>query len=234
MKPQVGQALREARTERGIQLNEVERVTKIRLRFLRAMEEDRWDDLPAPANVPGFISAYAKFLGLDEQALVDQYMVRPSRSPGARRSIKPRAIVAAGVVAAIVLALVIVASLGSSGNGGGESKRHGTKAAGGAPTGTQTAPASSVSLALRSTGTVWVCLVDNRDRALVNSETLAPGDARGPFDGRAFEVTFGNGSIDMTVDGEPAKVPHVAEPLGDRITPNGVAKLDPSSEPTCL
>jgi hypothetical protein len=38
----------------------------------------------------------------------------------------------------------------------------------------------------------------------------------------------------MTVDGQPAQIPQAAEPLGYRITSNGVRKLDPSSQPTCV
>jgi hypothetical protein len=78
-----------------------------------------------------------------------------------------------------------------------------------------------------------VCLVDQSGRALVNGETLGAGEARGPFQSKGFEVTFGNGSIQMTVDDQPAKVPPAAQPVGYRITPRGVRKLDPSSQPTC-
>ncbi|HEX2359557.1 MAG TPA: hypothetical protein VHH72_07045, partial [Solirubrobacterales bacterium] len=80
----------------------------------------------------------------------------------------------------------------------------------------------------------WVCLVDDRDRALVNGETLTSAERRGPFDGSAFEVTLGNGSVEMTVDGRPAVVPPVAEPLGYRITPRGVRELAPSLRPDCV
>ena len=267
MASQVGQALREARTERGIELSEVERVTKIRTKFLRAMEEDRWEALPAPAYARGFLSAYARFLGLDEQALVDEYgrtaeredraepipytVLRPGvlgRSRSRRsRSIKPVAMLFGGLVAAVVLGLVILGSLAGSDDGGDVADQRGGTAAGSAamttttgetpvaPTGQlPTAQGSEVSLELRSTGTVWVCLVDDEGRAPVNGETLTADEVRGPFDSRAFEVTFGNGSVEMTVDGEPAEIPPLAEPLGYRITASGVRKLDPSSQPTCL
>jgi hypothetical protein len=79
-----------------------------------------------------------------------------------------------------------------------------------------------------------VCLVNDRGQALVNGETLTPDEVRGPYDAPAFDVTFGNGSVQMTVDGQSAKVPPVAEPLGYRITPSGARKLDPSAQPTCL
>jgi helix-turn-helix protein/uncharacterized protein DUF4115 len=251
MAPQVGQVLRKARTERGIELVEVERVTYIRIKFLRAMEEDRWEALPAPAYALGFLSTYARFLGLDDQALVDQYKRSAEGADRAEpippkvlqpgvvrrgRPIKPLAMVFTGLVAAAALGLVIAGSLGSSDEGGDRADRRGGKGAGSAATTTTTTneeTASEVSLELRSTGTVWVCLVDDEDGAPVNGETLTAGDVRGPFDSRGFEVTFGNGSVEMTVDGEPAEIPPLAEPLGYRVTPNGVRELDPSSQPTC-
>ena len=263
MAPQVGQALREARTGRGIELTEVERVTKIRVKFLRAMEEDRWEELPGPYYARGFLSTYARFLGLDEEALVDEYggtfegadraepiPARVVHSGGVakhHRSTKSVLLPIAGLAALVAVGLVVVGSLGSSSDGGKET-HHGGKGTGGAPrtrTATGTTPAatagalpagqgSAVSLELRSTAAVWVCLVDDQGRALVKGETLTAGEARGPFDGPAFEMTFGNGSVEMTVDGERAKVPPVAEPLGYRVTPSGTSKLAPSARPNCL
>jgi cytoskeletal protein RodZ len=257
MAPQVGQILREARTERGIELSEVERVTKIRVKFLQAMEEDRWEALPAPAYARGFLSIYARFLGLDEKALLDQYektvegadrhepipqtviqpgVLRQSRPSRPSINLRQAATVLAGVVVVGVLALVIVGSIGGSSNGGGGGhKDRGGKSTGSTAATTTTQPTSGeVSLELRSTADVWVCLVDDRGRALVNGETLTADQGRGPFNGSGFEVTFGNGSVEMTVDGQPAQIPPVAQPLGYRITAEGVSKLSPSSQPTCL
>jgi cytoskeleton protein RodZ len=258
----VGEALRKARTERGIELSEVERVTKIREKFLQAMEEDRWDALPAPAYARGFLSIYARYLDLDEAALLDRYATtveadRPEPIPEsvikpgvlrqnrpARRGLaielEPVAKVAAGVIAVVIVGLVIIGSVGGSSNSGGGEKpkgghRHGgTRPATTTSTTTGTAPPGQVSLELRSTATVWVCLVDDTGHALVNGETLTADQDRGPFDGSGFEVTFGNGSVEMTVDGQPAQVPPVAEPVGYRISSAGVRRLDPSSQPTCL
>jgi Helix-turn-helix domain len=66
----IGEALREARIRRGIELGEVERVTKIKIKYLRAIEEEQWQLLPAPAYARGFLSTYARFLELDDRALV--------------------------------------------------------------------------------------------------------------------------------------------------------------------
>jgi cytoskeleton protein RodZ len=255
MTPQIGQALREARTERGIELSEVERVTKIRVEFLRAIEEDRWEALPAPVYASSFLSTYARFLGLDEQALLEEYgrtvegAGRPEPiPPGVLRpgslsrglSVKPPGIVMAGSVAAALLVLIVVAVASLSGGGDGDG---GGKAAGTGDRADRTSTSTStpltgtgseVSVELRSTGEVWVCLVDAEGRRLVNGEILAADEARGPFAGREFEMRFGNGLIEMAVDDHPIKVPPLAEPLGYRVTPTGARRLDPGAQPDCL
>src|SRR6266550_9419243 len=164
MAPQVGQVLREARTERGIVLSEVERVTKIRVKFLRAMEEDRWDELPAPAYARGFLEIYARYLDLDGEALLEQYkdsvesadsaepiprgvvQAGQLRRSGPSRSRRPIAIVLAGLVGLVVLALVIAAALGGSSDGGKPKEHGGANSAGTAATtgttGTQPSQAS--------------------------------------------------------------------------------------------
>ncbi len=206
---QVGQALREARTVRGIELGEVERVTKIRVKFLRALEEDRWDDLPAPVYTRSFLSTYAGFLDLDDKQLVEEYdrwaesadPVQPippravQRSEvRSRRPIKPLGLVLGGLLAAGVALGLLIAALGGSGDGGDAVERREPTAARSATSQATTGRAGEVSVELRSTGTVWVCLVDDQDRALVNGLTVIPDQVMGPFTSRAFEVTFGNGS----------------------------------------
>ncbi len=146
------------------------------------------------------------------------------------------------MIAVAVVGLVIVGSIGGSDDSGGSDKggkarNQGSKAAGPSTpttTTTSTAPAGEVSVELRATAPVWVCLVDDGGTPVVDSETLSADEARGPFSASGFDVTLGNGSVEMTVDGEPARIPQVAEPLGYRITPTGVRKLDPSSQPTCV
>jgi uncharacterized protein DUF4115 len=165
---------------------------------------------------------------------------------GRRRSHRPLLVPVVGAVAVIVVALVIVGALAGSDNGGsGDKPSHQSskgKAAG--PTTTnETSAASStpttttasgrVSVELRSISDVWVCLVDDRGRTLVNSETLTANQTRGPFDARGFEVTFGNGSVQMTVNGQQAKVPQVAEPIGFRITPTATKRLSAGAGPSC-
>lgn len=66
----VGALLRQERETRGISLETVAEATKIGKNYLRALEEDRYQDLPAAAYLPGFIRAYATYLGLPVDELV--------------------------------------------------------------------------------------------------------------------------------------------------------------------
>jgi cytoskeletal protein RodZ len=262
MAASIGKVLHRARTERGIELTEVERVTKIRTKFLQAMERDQWEELPGPAYARGFLATYASFLDLDEQELVERYRETVESGDSAEpipssvihtgsvnrpRSVRPMALAAAGVVAAIALVLVIAVSLGGgSGDGGGgreKGKKSAQEHAGGTRTSasgtttsastTSTTTGSEVSLELRATDLVWVCVVDDQDRSLVAGETLSADDTRGPFSGTGFELNLGNGSVELTVNGEPVDVPALAEPVGYRVTPDGVRKLAPVARPTC-
>jgi cytoskeleton protein RodZ len=254
--PEIGPALREARIRRGIELSEVERVIKIRTRYLRAMEEDQWGLLPGPAYARAFLATYAHFLGLDHEALVGEYRrlhrpvedagpipeeMLPKRGVVRRRPIGTTAAALAGLLAATGIGVAIVLGLtGGSGNEGDRAGRapnaKGVEAPPTTTTDTAQLPAreSRLSLWLRSTGTVWVCLMDDRGRPLVNGETLTADEARGPFDADTFRVTFGNGSVEMVVDHEAVEIPDAAEPLGYEITGRGLSELAPSERPTCL
>jgi cytoskeleton protein RodZ len=73
---EIGSSLREARTRQELDFNQAERAVKIRARYLRALEEEDFDVLPAQTYVKGFLRAYADFLGLDGQLYVDEYTSR--------------------------------------------------------------------------------------------------------------------------------------------------------------
>jgi cytoskeletal protein RodZ len=69
----IGDRLREARVRRGLELADVERATCIRAANLRAIEEERFDDLAADVYTAGFVRAYADFLGLDGDGLAQYF-----------------------------------------------------------------------------------------------------------------------------------------------------------------
>ena len=68
--------LREARMRAHIDISEIEAETKIRAKYLRALENEEWDLLPGPTYVKSFLRTYADALGLDGKLLVDEYKLR--------------------------------------------------------------------------------------------------------------------------------------------------------------
>ena len=82
--PEIGATLREARMRERIDVSEIEATTKIRAKYLRALENEEWDLLPGATFVKSFLRTYASALGLDAKALVEEYRLsyeRPSEPP---------------------------------------------------------------------------------------------------------------------------------------------------------
>ncbi len=89
--PEIGATLREARTRARIDIAEIETATKIRAKYLRALENEEWDLLPGPTFVKTFLRTYAEALGLDAKLLVDDYKLRHERLADSElRPISPR------------------------------------------------------------------------------------------------------------------------------------------------
>ena len=119
---EIGNSLREARLRRRVEFGEVEQATKIRGKYLRALEDEEFDLLPAQTYVKGFLRSYAEYLGLDGQLYVDEYNsryvvgeddapFRPHRAATATRPprVQSRVVLLTLLGIALVTALVIVA-----------------------------------------------------------------------------------------------------------------------------
>jgi len=73
---EIGNSLREARLRQGLDFPEIEQATKVRPKYLRALEDEQFDILPGQTYVKGFLRSYAEYLGLDGQLYVDEYNSR--------------------------------------------------------------------------------------------------------------------------------------------------------------
>ena len=124
---EIGNSLREARLRQGFELPRVEADTKIRAKYLRALEDERFEVLPGDTYVKGFLRTYAEYLGLDGQLYVDEYNSRfareeefPVTSTAARRP-QPRrmesnfVVVALAGIVAVTILVVVAWKFGSGG-----------------------------------------------------------------------------------------------------------------------
>ena len=117
---EIGNSLRAARERRELSYAEVEQATKIRSRYIRALEEEEFTLLPGDTYIRGFLRTYADYLGLDGEVYVEEYASRfitswrdelPQPRPRVRsreRTVERRAILLAlagiGVLTALVFA----------------------------------------------------------------------------------------------------------------------------------
>jgi hypothetical protein len=120
---EIGSSLREKRLLLKLELVDVERETRIRSRYLAALEADEFDRLPGEAYVKAFLRTYAQFLGLDGDLFVHEYSggrgeaepppLTPTREPTPRSWRLNRAAVVGGAVAIAVLAIIAWGGRGS-------------------------------------------------------------------------------------------------------------------------
>jgi cytoskeleton protein RodZ len=235
-----------------VELSEVEAATKIRRRFLNAIENEAWDVLPAPAYAAGFVRAYADYLGLDGARMAAECPLRPSppvpdgaARHGPRRRVPPAVAVSIGLVAVIGLVGLL---WGGDGDNGGAVSSPAPEAGGGAPVSTPGSGGSGVpsarhvsernvgpmELSLTTTAELWVCLLGEDGEPLVDGLVLPSGAEEGPFRSGSFTVSFGNGEVEMRIDGRDSEIPESASPLGYEVGPGGdLSPLSESERPTC-
>jgi transcriptional regulator with XRE-family HTH domain len=247
----IGAKLREARVQRGLDLAEVEAATKIQERFLRAIENEEWNLLPSEFYARSFIRSYAAHLGLDDAQTVEELRDPPSSSEPAerlpridpappqeahsvrRRRLSPRFL---ATIATVGLAVVVVALALSSlgGDSAGPTSREDRRHAGPAPPGSAAARGTGPSLTLTATAEVWVCLLDERGRALIDGQILAPGSEQGPYRSGGFTLALGNGAVTIDVEGRQAPIPATPSPIGFSIDRHGALRELPEAQrPTC-
>jgi cytoskeleton protein RodZ len=250
-----------------IDVSEIEAKTKIRAKYLRALENEEWGLLPGPTFVKSFLRTYAQALDLDGKALVEEYRLqheRPSESmlepivstPQSRRS--PRRgrqggsegpsrayMLTVGAIGLVIVVLVVLLIAG-----GGSSGKNKTTSSNVATTHTSSAgskqkagatgahrhvsPDAEVTLALKPTGVVYVCLIGDGGHKLIPGLNLQPGETTRTYRAKRFQITLGNSAVTMIVDGIPRTVAPSSEPIGYTLTKaDGRRPLTAGNLPTC-
>jgi cytoskeletal protein RodZ len=257
--PDIGTTLREARTRARIDISEIETETKIRAKYLRALENEEWDLLPGPTYVKSFLRTYADALGLDGKLLIEEYKLRHERlsdvelqpiAPlGQReRRRRPRAAVPRSwlVAVAVVGLLVGLWVIGNRNNDDGATPSATP------PPSTSQPPTPSPSkkaatpakkkakakpklarLTIVATGQVYVCLKAAGKRTPVPGIVLTGGAHQGPYKSSRFRLQLGTSEARLVVNGKSRSVPPADNGIGYEITPRRVRRLPSAQWPRC-
>lgn len=215
---EIGASLRNARLRQDLDFPELEERTKIRPKYLRALEDERFDILPAPTYVRGFLRSYADALGLDGQPFVDEYNsrfavgedevpLRARRAPTPRRrgANESRIAVLALLAIAIVTALVIAAWK----FGGPDAQTVPGLETQSPAQGAGTKPRSGVHLVVRAVdGSSWMEVrAGSASSKLLYSGTLEKGQKK-TFEARVLELALAKPkNVAVRVNGRAAELP---------------------------
>ena len=238
-----------------IDITEIEAQTKIRAKYLRALENEEWDLLPGPTYVKTFLRTYADALGLDGRMLVEEYKLRHERlsdvdlqpiSPRSardrRREQRPRSrLPRFGLIAVVLVALV--AALYALGRGADDDDPESrdtpavtqtTTSAQGTGTSTTRSEPEPARLRITATGPVVVCVQAADGRILVNNRTLQDGQATETFRSRRFRMRLSNGQVRLRVNSRVREIPESGGEVGYQVSRTGrITGLEPGQRPTC-
>jgi len=235
---EIGSSLREARERQKLELPQIERDTRIRAKFLLALEDEQFDRMPAPAYAKGFLRTYADYLGLDAQQFVDEYNSRfaheeelpppaPVRIRRQRRILDLRLLV---LPAAAILALI-----------GWQLERGTSHHTTLPPTPTHaptkkkttatpsrvatTAPTTARLLLTAARGRCWLLVRrHSASGSLVYESTLAQGQMVRFTAGRLWIRIGAPWSLDATLNGKPLRLPAAT---GNILVTNRAATIAP-------
>jgi hypothetical protein len=234
---QIGSSLRTAREHQQLELSVVERETRIRAKYLQALEDERFDVLPGTAYVKGFLRTYADFLGLDGPRFVDEFNERfaPAEMPEAPPPVRirrPRRWLDARLIA-IPFAVAVGLVAWRLTSGGGHHQPHHVALSPPAPhVGVSTStpkPAPSVPATARiafvaSRGPCWLSVrVGSATGTTLYERTLQPGQSA-RFAGRRLWVRIGAPwNVNATLNGKSVQLPGVIADV--LVTPAAVRRV---------
>jgi cytoskeleton protein RodZ len=258
--PSIGETLREARMRQRLDITDVEAKTKIRAKYLRALENEDFGMLPGPTFVKSFLRTYAEFLGLDPHLLVEEYRARHdprdeseltpfARAPSGRqrRRRPPRRPAWLPVAAAVVVILAVLLVLGLSGNSSDESPTTSTptisaaakeKAAKAKQRAAARKRARERRAAERRARTVKLRIVPAAATYVcldkgAGTPVVYEGTLAAPKSWKAkhLRINLGRRAVRITVNGKQVKVPAGSDPIGFDFRPTRTRELPLGQRP---
>jgi hypothetical protein len=247
---EIGARLREARLRAKIDISEVEVRTKIRAKYLRALENEEWDLLPGDVYTRSFLRTYGDYLGLDTRQLIDDYKrlyerpadheLRPiaplgrERDRGQRGPLIPPWAAVVGVLVVVLVALYFV-GIRSSPKAGPTTGTHSAQTPHRHhPRHARHKPKPTlVKLQLIPTGQVYVCLVDGDGKTLIPGVIYDIGQKIPIKTASKMLLTLGNNAVQMKVNGVTVPVAASATAIGFELLPSSHHSLPPAAQPRC-
>jgi cytoskeleton protein RodZ len=242
-----------------LDIADVEERTKIRAKYLRALENEEFGLLPGSTFVKTFLRTYAEVLGLDAHLLVEEYRANyepsdeldgggalgaPPPPQRERRALRvPRAprppspprggtLVAAVLVAILGFLLVLGLVSGDEGDGG-ESGDRATETEQRTETARRRRPRrrpAPTAVALRVAPTVPTYVCLDRGPG---TDVVFEGILQQPqtFRGETLRINLGKTSAALTANGKPVEIEPTPNPVGFEVTPSGAEPLEPEERP---
>jgi cytoskeleton protein RodZ len=224
--PGIGETLREARMRQRLDIADVEMRTKIRAKYLRALENEEFGMLPGPTYVKTFLRTYAEQLEL--QPLGPPGVAGRARYGGPR--VGPGAL-ALFVLVGIVAVLVAIGLASDEDGGAGEVARTETT-----PERTTTQrkkkppPPRRVALRVVPSTPTWVCVDRGVDTPVIFENTI---DSAQTFRGKRLRINLGKRDIQLVMNGRRVEVTPGPDAVGFAFTPRHTRELE-SGERPCL
>jgi Helix-turn-helix domain len=257
--PTIGDSLREARMRQHLDIADVEAKTKIRAKYLRALENEEFGMLPGPTFVKTFLRTYAEALGLDPQVLVEEYratyepreevdhlqqlgptaVARDRRRGGGIGPPPPRPWVLIGLATLTIIGVLAV--IGLVGGSGDDDDGNGGSQQAGEQTNTTPKPKEkqkketpavpkTVTLRIVPANQVYVCIDSGAGTDITFEGILdGPRTFRG---GKRLRVNLGKTDLQLTVNGKTVPIEPGPEPVGFAFTPRSTKSL-PLGERPC-
>jgi cytoskeleton protein RodZ len=236
----IGDALREARMRQKIDITEIEAKTKIRAKYLRAMENEEFDLLPGSTFAKSFLRTYADALGLDAHRLVEEYRSQyeprdegdlpplagqSSHRPGRERRHERRPPGrGAALVAVILVALIVLLVIGLASNGGGSNTPGTAPKQASKPkkphrshrSRRATVTPTRVSLRITPTVPTYICVDTGSGTTPVYQGITAQTQT---FHGRHLRINLGKTSVTVSANGKRVPIAPGPNPAGIDFTP---------------
>jgi hypothetical protein len=235
-----------------IDVAEVESATKIRAKYLRALENEEFGLLPGNTFVKTFLRTYGEYLGLDAQLLVEEYRaehepreqaeVQPfapaaNRRPRERRPRGPAGPPGPGTAVLVVVAVVLVifAILGLTGGSGGKKSVSQTPPKKAPKTHTTTTPKpapkpqpTTVRLRIVPVSATYLCIDRGRGTAVLYQGITSQPQR---FTGKHLRINAGGTSLKLIVNKRPLKIQQSSQPIGYDFTPRRTRPLPSGLRP---